>query len=210
MRVALFGGTFDPPHVGHIGIATAAADAFQLDRVLFAPAGRQPLKTDAAPTAFADRLAMVKLACAEDARFSASEIDAPRADGVPNYTVNTLTALRKSMPEAEIFSLIGADSLLSLPHWKEPEQLLELAEWIVAARPGFPLEDLSKLGFTPLERSRIHMLKTDYDVAATDLRERLHKGDPCVEMLLPAVVNYIAAHSVYTQKCANETFPDAG
>jgi nicotinate-nucleotide adenylyltransferase len=198
MRVALFGGTFDPPHRGHIGIAAAAADAFRLDRVLFAPAGRQPLKTESAPASYADRLAMVRLACAEDARFSASEIDAPRFDGAPNYTVDTLAALRGSMPDAEIFSLIGADSLLSLPHWREPKRLLELAEWIVASRPGYPLGDLAALGFSPSQRSRIHLLETvHYDVAATDLRRRLRAGDSCSEMLSPAVVNFIATHCVY-------------
>jgi nicotinate-nucleotide adenylyltransferase len=198
MRVALFGGTFDPPHRGHLGVAAAAADAFRLDRVLFAPAGRQPLKTEIMPTAFADRLAMVRLACAEDARFCVSEIDAPRADGTPNYTVDTLTTLRESMPDAEIFSLIGADSLLGLRHWREPDRLLELATWIVASRPGFPLEDLSKLGFSPMQRSRICLLETDYDITATDLRRRLREGDSCAEMLLPAVVNYIADHRVYS------------
>ena len=198
MRVALFGGTFDPPHRGHIGIAGAAADAFRLDRVLFAPAGRQPLKTEIASAAYADRLAMVKLACAEDARFSASEIDAPRADGAPNYTVDTLAELRRSIPDAEIFSLIGADSLLGLPHWREPERLLELAEWIVASRPGFPLGDLTGFGFKKEQRAQIHLLETvHYDVAATDLRRRLREGDNCSDMLLPTVVNYIAFHHVY-------------
>ncbi len=199
MRVALFGGTFDPPHRGHIGIASAAADAFGLDRVLFAPAGLQPLKTEIAPAAYSDRLAMVRLTCVEDARFSASEIDAPRADGRPNYTVDTLAALRESMPEAEIFSLIGADSLLGLPHWKEAERLLEMAEWIVASRPGYSIGDLGVLGFTKEQQARIHLLETvHYDVAATDLRRRLREGDNCSEMLLPAVVNYIASHRVYS------------
>ncbi|HMH16359.1 MAG TPA: nicotinate-nucleotide adenylyltransferase [Edaphobacter sp.] len=199
MRVALFGGTFDPPHRGHIGIASAAADAFRLDKVLFAPAGRQPLKTEIVPAQFTDRLAMVRLVCAEDARFFASEIDAPRADGAPNYTVDTLTELRRSMPDAEIFSLIGADSLLGLPHWREPDRLLELAEWIVASRPGYLLGDLAGLGFTAQQRSRIHLLETvHYDVAATDLRRRLKGGDSCSETLLPTVVNYIVEHHVYS------------
>jgi nicotinate-nucleotide adenylyltransferase len=198
MRVALFGGTFDPPHRGHVGIATAAADAFRLDSVLFAPAGRQPLKTETAPAAFADRMAMVRLACAGDPRFSVSEIDAPRADRVPNYTVDTLAALRDSVPDAEIFSLIGADSLLGLPHWREPERLLEMAEWIVASRPGFPLDGLAALGFTAEQRSRIHLLETvHYDVSATALRQRLRGGDPCLDMLQPEVVNYIAANRIY-------------
>ena len=198
MRVALFGGTFDPPHRGHVGIAQAAADAFELDRVLFAPAGRQPLKTEVRPADFADRLAMVKLACMEDTRFSASEIDAPRADGAPNFTVDTLAALKEAMPDAEIFSLIGADSLLGLRHWREPDRLLELAEWIVASRPGFPLGDLAAMGFSGEQRARIHLMETVHcDVAATELRRRLREGDNCSDMLLPEVVNYIGAHHVY-------------
>ena len=145
MRVALFGGSFDPPHHGHVAIATAAADVFDLDSVLFAPVGRQPLKRRrSAP--FADRLAMVELACQVDPRFSVSELDAPRPDGSPNYTVETLTALHEAMPDARLFNLVGADSFLDLRRWREPERLLELAEWIVVSRPGFPLADLSAAG----------------------------------------------------------------
>ncbi len=96
MRVALFGGSFDPPHHGHIAIATAAADVFDLEQVLFAPVGRQPLKTGRPPAPFADRLAMVELACRVDERFTASEMDAPRADGLPElYGRDTDCAARR-------------------------------------------------------------------------------------------------------------------
>src|ERR1700748_1150012 len=103
MRVALFGGSFDPPHHGHIAIATAAADAFELDTILFAPVGRQPLKSEGSPAGFADRLAMVELACRVDQRFAVSDLDAPRSDGAPNYTVETLAALHGAMPDAQLF-----------------------------------------------------------------------------------------------------------
>jgi nicotinate-nucleotide adenylyltransferase len=112
MRVALFGGTFDPIHRGHLAIAGAAADAFALDKVLFAPVGRQPLKGGGTPTGFGDRLAMVRLACEGDGRFVASEVDAPRGDWTPNYTVDTLQTLRWEMPDATLFVLVGADSFL--------------------------------------------------------------------------------------------------
>jgi nicotinate-nucleotide adenylyltransferase len=152
MRVALFGGSFDPPHHGHIAIATAAADVFDLDGVYFTPVGRQPLKPDGVPATFADRLAMVELACKADSRFVVSDLDAPRSDGKPNYTVQTLAALHEAVPDARLFNLVGADSFLNLPRWHEPERLLELAEWIVVSRPGFPLADLSPLGLTPRQR----------------------------------------------------------
>jgi nicotinate-nucleotide adenylyltransferase len=198
MRVALFGGSFDPPHHGHIAIARAAADTFALDRVLFAPVGHQPLKSDATPAPFADRLAMVDLACKADPRFFPSEVDAPRPDGAPNYTVNALAVLSERMPEAQLFNLVGADSFLNLRRWHDPERLLELAEWIVVSRPGFALDDLSALRLTARQRKRVHLLQTVHeDVAATDLRERLDRGDPCSDVLGPAVAAYIKAHRLY-------------
>jgi nicotinate-nucleotide adenylyltransferase len=198
MRLALFGGSFDPPHHGHIAIATAAADVFDLDQVLFAPVGRQPLKAEGAPASFADRLAMVELACRSDSRFAVSDLDAPRSDGTPNYTVQTLAALHEVMPDARLFNLVGADSFLDLPRWHEPERLLELAEWIVVSRPGFPLADLSALSLTPDQRGRVHLLQTVHeDVAATNLRERLEAGDPCADVLDAAVSAYIKAHTLY-------------
>jgi nicotinate (nicotinamide) nucleotide adenylyltransferase len=198
MRVALFGGTFDPPHRGHLGIATAAADAFALDRVLFAPTGQQPLKAGRSSSPFADRLAMVGLACKADPRFAASTVDAPRADGAPNYTVDTLAQLAGLMPRATLYNLVGADSLLSLRQWREPEKLLGLAEWIVVSRPGYPLADLSSLELTGAERSRVHLLETVHeDVSATVLRERLATGHNCGDLLPAAVASYIRSHGLY-------------
>lgn len=198
MRIALFGGTFDPPHRGHLAIAKAAADAFHLDEVLFAPAGRQPLKPNGAPSTFADRLAMATLACEQDQRFRASTIDAPRPDGQPNYTVDTLAQLQQTAPEATIFNLVGADSFLSLPHWRDPIRLLALAEWIVVSRPGFSLDNLSGLQLTPQQRARIHLLETVHeDISATSLRERLHSGDACADLLPAEVSSYIKTHHLY-------------
>jgi nicotinate-nucleotide adenylyltransferase len=200
MRVALFGGSFDPPHHGHIAIAKAAADVFELGNVLFAPTGYQPLKPEGASASFEDRLAMVELVCTEDQRFAASNLDSPRPDGLPNYTVETLSRLKEMMPEAKLYNLVGADSFLDLPRWRLPERLLELAEWIVVSRPGFPIGDLSELGLTPNQRGRIHLLQTVHeDVAATDLRERLEAGDPCADLLPASVSAYIQAHRLYHQ-----------
>jgi nicotinate-nucleotide adenylyltransferase len=198
MRVALFGGTFDPPHCGHLAIAAAAADAFDLDEVLFAPVGRQPLKPEGAHAPFADRVAMLSLACLPDPRFGVSNLDAPHPDGTPNYTLQTLTALHGLMPEDTIFNLVGADSFLHLPHWREPVQLLELAEWIVVSRPGSSLDDLSPLNLTPRQQTRVHLLQTIHeDVSATHLRQRLAAGDPCPDLLPAAVSQYIFTHNLY-------------
>lgn len=201
MRVALFGGTFDPPHRGHVSIATAAADTFHLDSVLFAPTGRQPLKPNGTSAPFADRLAMTALACAEDKkdkRFQASSLDAPHPSGLPNYTVDTLAELQQTMPDATLFNLVGADSFLDLPRWRQPARLLELAEWIVVSRPGFSLDDLSSLHLTAHQRSRVHLLQSVHeDVSATNLRQRLRAGDLCTDLLPTAVSSYIQTHHLY-------------
>jgi nicotinate-nucleotide adenylyltransferase len=211
-RIALFGGTFDPPHRGHMAIARAAADALQLDQVLFAPTGRQPLKLKSDPTSFADRLAMVAAACADansdaastpsnrSVRFTPTDLDAPRPNDLPNYTVDTLAALRALHPLDTLFSLAGADSFLTLYHWREPQRLLDLAEWIVVTRPGYPLTDesLAPLHLTPDQRVRVHVLTgIAEDVSATALRDRLRHGDPCVDLLSPSVARYIAEHHLY-------------
>jgi nicotinate-nucleotide adenylyltransferase len=198
MRVALFGGSFDPPHRGHLAIATAAADALGLDRVLFAPVGRQPFKLASAPTPFADRLAMVSAACEMDDRFVASTLDAPRVDGTPNYTVNTLTRLREEVPEARIYSLVGADSFLGLPHWHDSERLMALAEWIVVSRPGFPLDGIDGAAWVKEHENRIHWIESVHeDVAATDLRLLLEAGEACEDLLPAAVSAYIREHRLY-------------
>lgn len=198
MRVALFGGTFDPPHCGHLKIAGAAADALKLELILFAPTGRQPLKPGGTRTSYADRLEMTALACRVDERFQVSTIDAPQPDCLPNYTVDTLNRLRREMPEAALFNLVGADSFLDLRRWREPDRLLELAEWIVISRPGFSLEDLSFLRLTSQQRSRIHLLQNVHeDISATGLRERLQAGEPCTDLLPTAVADYIRSHLLY-------------
>ena len=214
MRVAFFGGTFDPIHRGHLRLAAAAADAFALDRVLFAPVGHQPLKSDGASASFADRLAMVALACTPDQvaptpapaippvdpRFMVSDLDAPRPDGTPNYTVDTLAELARAPPQADLFAIAGADSFLDLRRWRSPDRLLAIAEWIVVSRPEFPLTEaqLATLALTPAQRARVHLLNTVHeDVSATELRHRLHAGDPCLGLLPTAVAAYIRAHHLY-------------
>lgn len=204
MRLALFGGSFDPPHLGHIAIARAAADEFNLDRVLFAPAGRQPLKRDGHSAAYPQRLTMVTLACTDsDPRFEASDLDAPHQDGSPNYTVDTLEALHREHPSASLFNLAGADSFQHMAKWRSPLRLIDLAEWIVVSRPGVPLRIPEGLALAPAQQARIHLLDSVHeDVAATTLRQRLAAGDPCVDLLPASVAAYIAEHGLYRTSLA--------
>ena len=142
-RIAFFGGSFDPPHLGHLAIARAARDALALDRVLFAPVGSQPLKPQGAAAPFSDRLRMTELAIAGEAGFELSGLDAPDPAGRPNYTLATLESLQKEEPQAQLFCLMGADSFLSLHHWRRAAEIPFAAALIVASRPGQSLEDLA-------------------------------------------------------------------
>ena len=203
MRVAFFGGTFDPIHRGHLSIAQAAAEQFALDEVLVAPVGCQPLKAKTAEAPFADRVAMVRLAC-EDApsraKLVVSEIDAPRADGQPNYTVDPLAELAQKRPEAELLAISGADSFLTLRSWREPHRLLELAQWIVVSRPGFAVgrKRLSTLGLSEAQLARVHLLSDVHEeVSASELRKRLRAGEDCSEWIPHPVMEYIRNHRLY-------------
>jgi nicotinate-nucleotide adenylyltransferase len=217
MRLALFGGTFDPIHCAHLRVARAAADSFALDRVLFAPTGHQPLKTESAAASFEDRLAMVTLALGEwneqwttdngQPLFAVTSLDAPRPDTTPNYTVDLLEELTRTMPEATLFAIAGADSFLSLPHWRSPTRVLALAEWIVVSRPGLDLTptfldrpEFAPLAFTAEQRTRIHLLPgLSEETSATGLRRHLreHPDDPPSGVLPPAVATYIREHNLY-------------
>ncbi len=199
MRFAYFGGTFDPPHRAHLEVARAAAEAFALDRILLAPTGRQPLKVNPPAASYADRLTMTRLLCADDSRLEVSDIDAPHEDGSANYAVDALRRLRKESGfGTELFALAGADSFLTLPRWRDPERLLELAEWIVVSRPGFSLDDLSSLNLSPEQQGRVHLLTSvDELISATGIRERLRVGVSCGDMLTPTVALYIARMHLY-------------
>lgn len=220
MRIAFFGGSFDPPHRGHVAIATAAADRLGLDEVLVAPTASQPLKRGRATAGYADRLALVRLACAADARLVPSELDAARADGRHNYTYDTLLALKGSLDaHTKLFCLLGADSFHTLKHWHRAAELLLLCDFVVATRPGYDLDDLhSRLPEgvaiagrvdggdvveVKLGASTLYLLRDlEEDVSATVLREALADGDTAMSdaMLPPLVAEYIRDHGLYRHR----------
>jgi nicotinate-nucleotide adenylyltransferase len=227
MRIALFGGSFDPPHLGHIGIATAAANRLKLDRVLMAPVGRQPLKLDQAQSPYEDRLAMVRLASAGIPPLEPSTIDAPLPNGRFNYTYDALSRLRDALgPGDELFCLVGADGLKTLHHWHRAAEALMLAQWIIADRPGFPLDTMPSLlpsGVTvgrpeladgsqkiPIikdgkDHSTIWLLPgLQYEISATQLREALahHAAGIPQSILDSQVADYAREHSLYVRQAA--------
>ncbi len=146
-RSAFFGGSFDPPHLGHLAIARAARDAFHLDTVLFAPVGAQPLKPEGSAASFDDRLAMTRLAIAGEPGFAVSLVDAPKfsgaGDALPNYTIDTLNALRAEFKaDCTLYCLMGADSFFGLRQWHRAADIFFTADLIVASRPGQSLAGL--------------------------------------------------------------------
>jgi nicotinate-nucleotide adenylyltransferase len=222
MRIAFFGGTFDPPHCGHIAIARAAIRRLALDQVLVAPVGAQPLKGGSAHSSFEDRLAMVKLAVAEEPGLMASDVDAPLPNGQPNYTFDTLQRLRGQLKTTDLlFCLLGADSFLTLQSWHRCAELLVLCDFIVAGRPGFSLQGVNSalpkgvdnIGerrearytrFTlsgPLgQSSQLFLLPDlDQDISATEIRAALAEGSTPQTVLPAAVADYIHVHGLYRQ-----------
>jgi nicotinate-nucleotide adenylyltransferase len=218
MRVGLFGGSFDPPHVGHLGLARAAKEAAGLDRVLFAPVGLQPLKPRGACASFADRVAMTRLAIRNDAGFELSLLDAPRGEE-PNYTIDLLDRLRAKVgAKAELFLLMGADAFGGLKRWHRAAEIPMRAGLIVAARPW---EDLQEPREMMPAGIRIEASKTDpnfyqlrdrsggkgtlrilpnvrYDVSATELRGEMNE-----RMMDGAVLAYLRAHGLYVEGTGN-------
>jgi nicotinate-nucleotide adenylyltransferase len=205
MRIGFFGGSFDPPHLGHLAVARASAQALSLDRILFAPTGHQPLKPDGAVASFEERLAMVSLLCdlqptiSTRPQFETSSLDAPLPEGSPNYTVNTLSTLRSlSSPNDSIFVIVGADAFLDIRRWRSPDTLLDLAEWIVISRPGISLQQLELLNLSPEHLRRVHLLEHIHEPAsATSVRELLSAGSDCSGLLPASILNYIRTHHLY-------------
>ena len=204
LRIGYFGGTFDPPHRGHLAVARAARDRFALDHVLLAPTGRQPLKRTGPVAPWADRLRMTELLCADEPGLEASAIDGPQPEGEPNYTVDTLRRLQQELSAfadrgpVRLFGILGADAFLGLPHWREPYELFRLAEWIVVSRPGFPLPAMADLDLSPAQIARIHGLPELHDpVTATELRSRLRAGADCGELIPAPVYAYLQQQGLY-------------
>ncbi len=142
-KIAYFGGSFDPPHLGHVAVARAARDGLGLDRVLFAPVGAQPLKPQGSMASFEERVAMTRLAIEGERGFEVSLADAPAASGAPNYSLETLEKVRAELGEGcALYFLMGADSFLGLRGWHRAGEIPFAAGLIVASRPGQPLDGL--------------------------------------------------------------------
>jgi nicotinate-nucleotide adenylyltransferase len=197
-RLGLLGGTFDPPHYGHLVAAQEAADALQLDRVLFLPAGQPPHKRGRRISPVALRIAMVKAAIRGNPCFRLCLADVERPG--PSFTVGLLAALRESLsPETELFFLVGMDSLRDLLTWREPERLLELCTLVAVQRPGVETVDPTSLERElPGASKRIVVLRTPgVDVASSDLRARAANGRTLRYLVPEAVRRIVEREELY-------------
>ena len=200
-RIGILGGTFDPPHVGHLWLATLAADAIGLDRVLFMPAAQPPHKQDGGVTSASDRLLMTRLAIAGNDGFELTLIEMERSG--PSYTIDSVVELRRLYgDDAELYLLMAADSLAQIDTWRQPDQLLERIEWVVGPRPGVALPDPASLEDRfGVNASRIHLLDgPSLDVSSTQIRERVAAGHAIGYLVPRGVEELIVDRGLYRRE----------
>lgn len=188
MRLGIYGGTFDPPHLGHLLPVLDAAEQLGLDAVRFVPASVQPLKVGRATASAADRLAMTERLVHGIPGFSVD----PAEIGRPglSFTVDTLAGLAAVDPDAERFLLLGADAFALFDQWREPERVRSLATIVVMVRDGAPLVAGGTPGVQVLQSRRV-------DISSTELRARVRDGRTIRGFVPDAVADYIAEHRLY-------------
>lgn len=219
-RIALFGGTFDPIHIGHLAVARAAERRFHLDEIHFIPTGRPPHKHRRDMASYADRYAMVAIACADHPHFIASLAESGEGHSGREvfYSVDTVRRFKQKFHGAgvHLYFLMGADSFLHIPAWRDYETLLGLCDFIVASRPGFNVDTL-RLVIPPelfarpgsanapldpraiaLRRTTIYVLDSVAShVSATEVRHRLDHNESIHGLVPPRVEEYITKQAMY-------------
>lgn len=214
MRIALFGGTFDPVHRGHLAVARRAVRRYRLDRVLFAPADLPPHKLKRPLTPFFHRLAMLALAVSGEGRFVVSAVDAAGKRTRASYSIETVRRLKRHLKKGDRLSfLIGMDAFKDIAIWHRPEALLQECDFVVASRPGFSLKDafdalparLRRKAVPDRKRQAIALGKTTVylmggvrvPVSATQVRAAARRGQALKGMVPAAVAKYIKRASLY-------------
>lgn len=197
MRLGVFGGTFDPVHLGHLILAEACREACALDRVWFVVAGSPPHKPEGR-TPVADRLEMARIAVAGHPAFEVSEVEARRPG--PHYSVETLDAIADERPGDDLFFLIGADSLADLPFWRQPDRIAALATLVVVNRPGIdpdPRAEPPAPALGPSARPILRVSIPPIGIASHDLRARAASGRSIRYLVPRGVEAYITAQGLY-------------
>ncbi len=198
MRIGIFGGTFDPIHIGHLRAAQEVAEKLTLDRVLFIPAGCPPHRC--APRASADhRLAMVKQAVADNPRFEVSDMEIRRAG--KSFTVDTLSELARADPFNKLYLIVGSDQIAKIDKWRQPQKISEYARLVVISRPGVKISAVKKKPISPAFRSLgktlIFLPVSLLDISASNIRSRLRAGREVRYLVPESVIKYLRSHKLY-------------
>ena len=197
-RIGILGGTFDPPHLGHLWLATLATEALQLDRVLFMPAAQPPHKRRQEISGATDRLLMTRLAISDNRDFELSAIEMERPG--PSYTVDSVEELQRQIgARTSLYLVMAADSLSQIETWREPDRLLSLVEWVVGPRPGVELPQRAALDRRFGEAAkRIHLLSgPSLDVSSSEIRARVAAGHTIRYLVPRAVEELIVERGLY-------------
>jgi len=189
MRIGIFGGTFDPPHIGHLIVASDACAALALDRLLLVPSADPPHKQGQVEATAEQRLALLRAATAGDARFEVDDIELRRSGA--SFTVDTLRELRKRHPDAELFLLIGVDQMQKLASWREPHEVARLARLSVMTRDGETPDPDSPFPHRLVPVTRI-------DLSSSAIRERIRTGRPVLYLLPEPVREFVERAGLYT------------
>lgn len=196
-RIGILGGSFDPPHRGHLALAEAAIAALELEELIWIPARRNPHKTARNQTPAKDRLEMVRRMVAGHDRMAVSDIEVRR--GGPSYTIETLQELSLVRP-AKYWLLMGADTLRRFLDWKHPEKILRMARLGVAVRPPETWADVLARTPTNLAAAIDHVPMPPVDTSSTEIRFRLERGQPVGPWVAPEVLEYIESRRLYQSR----------
>lgn len=193
MRIGILGGTFDPPHLGHLHLAEAALKQLALDEVILMPANRNPQK-EAAVASGKHRLAMAKLIVSGNDKLAVSDLEITR--GGPSYAVDTLSELHMAK-HADYWFLVGSDALKGLPDWKQPQRLVRMCRLGVVLR-GTMIESQALASIPEDYRPYVDIIRMDrVDISGTELRKRLAEGLAVAPWITPEVIQYIRENGLY-------------
>jgi nicotinate-nucleotide adenylyltransferase len=194
MKIGLLGGSFDPPHKGHLAIAETAIEQLELDEVIFMPANRNPLKTGKMIAPAVDRLEMIRLMISSYPGFAVCDLEITR--GGPSYMVETLTEIQIVRP-GEYWLLMGTDTLQTLPKWKQPEKILKLCRVGVVPRGVYTHEEVSAWLPPEFDAALDFLEMPPMEISSTDIRTKIDQNQPVTNWLCKEVIQYIEKKKLY-------------
>lgn len=200
-KIALFGGTFDPIHIGHITVASYAAEYIGAVKTIFVPVKLSPLKNFSPKASDTDRMKMASLAISENKKFELSDYELKKSD--TNYTLDTVKYFQAQFGgEAAIYCLIGADNLGDLTRWYKINELVDTCNLSLMYRAGYAQPDISRLveslGQERVDKLQKNIIQTPLiNISSTEIRKRLATGEDTTDLLCPLVADYISEHNLY-------------